>query len=122
MRYFRYRQLNQREDLNNVIALFSLARALFLRSNVFKQPEDSVCATKYLSHFRDQPHEILSISRYQVTALLVNALALQVKLEAGNLSMADGPGEFMITSGSRLYRARSVRSVLTHCLQDRCTK
>ena len=141
----RYRLLNQREDLDKAIvhltksillsplsrlqhgpiifdALLSLSSALLLRSTVSKQPEDAICSTNYLSHLRDQSNEIPSIPRNRVTKLLVNALALQVKLEAGNLSMADGPGEFMITSGSRPYRARSVRSVLTHCLQDQSTK
>ena len=64
--------------------LFSLASALLLRSAVSKQPEDAICATICLSHLRDQPHEIPSIPRYKVTALLVGALALQVELEAGN--------------------------------------
>jgi CHAT domain-containing protein len=71
-------------DPNILIALFSLATALLLRSTVSKQPEDAICAAKYLSHLRDQPYEIPSISRYQVTASLVDALALQVELEAGN--------------------------------------
>jgi hypothetical protein len=52
---------------------------------VYKQPEDAIYATKYLSHLRDQPYEIPGIPRYQVTALLVGALALQVELEAGNV-------------------------------------
>jgi hypothetical protein len=65
--------------------LFALARALLLRSNLSKQPEDAICATKYLSLLRDQPYEIPSISRYQVTALLVHALSLQVDLAAGNV-------------------------------------
>jgi hypothetical protein len=104
----RYELSNQREDLDEAIvnftesillsplswlqhgsiilaALFPLASALFLRSTVSKQPEDAICATKYLSHLRDQPHEIPSIPRYLVTALLVKALALQVELEAGNV-------------------------------------
>jgi hypothetical protein len=104
----RYRLLNQREDLDKAIvnftesillsplswlqhgsiilaALFRLAVALFSRSIVSKQPEDAICATKYLSHLRDQPHEIPSIQRYRVTALLVVALALQVELEDDNV-------------------------------------
>jgi hypothetical protein len=52
---------------------------------VSKQPEDVICATKYLSHLRDQPHKIPNIPRHRVTALLVNALAVQVKLEAGKV-------------------------------------
>jgi CHAT domain-containing protein len=107
-KFQRYRLLNQREDLDKAIvnftesillfplswlqrgpiilnALFPLASALLLRSNVSKQPEDAICATKYLSHLRDQPHEIPGIRRDQVTTLLVHALALQVELEAGNV-------------------------------------
>ena len=103
-RHLRYGQLNQKEDLDKEVVLltelilllpfslhpiilanlFLLARELFCRSKAFKQPEDAICATKFLSHLRGQPHEILSVPRYQVTALLVNALALQVELEAGN--------------------------------------
>jgi hypothetical protein len=77
----RHRMSNEREDLDKAIvnftesillspiswlqhgprildALFQLAHVLFLRSNVSKQPEDAICATKCLSHLRDQPHEI----------------------------------------------------------------
>ena len=145
MIFRRYKVSNQSEDLDKTIvhltelilltplawlhrgliildALFLLARALLLRSAVSKQPEDAIWATKYLSHLRDQPHELFVIPHHKVTTSLVNTLALQVELEAGNLSMADGPGEFTITSGSRPYRARSVRSILTHCLQDQSTK
>jgi hypothetical protein len=105
---YRYQLSNQREDLDKAIvnftesillsplsrpqhgpkiiqALFVLARALFLRSNVSKQPDDAIYATKYLSHLRDQPHEIRTMPRYRVTALLVDTLASQVKLEAGNV-------------------------------------
>jgi hypothetical protein len=66
-------------------ALFFLARALFVRSREFKQPEDAIYVAKYLSHLRDQPQEILTISRHKVTKLLVDALALQVELDAGNV-------------------------------------
>ena len=66
-------------------AFLSLARTLVLRSIVSKQPEDAIYATKYLSYLRDQPHEIPTIPRYQITGLLVDALASQVKLDAGNV-------------------------------------
>ena len=67
--------------------LFLLANALVLRSNVSTQPdsEDAIYATKYLFRLRDQPHEIPGVSRHRVTALLVDALALQVKLAAENM-------------------------------------
>ena len=107
-RQFRYEQLNQREDLDKEIVhltesillsplswlqrgpyilnvLHLIASTLILRSNASKRPEDAICATKYLSHLRAQPHEIPCIPRYKITTLLVHALALQVELEAGNV-------------------------------------
>ena len=66
-------------------SLFLLAGTLFERSDVSKQPEDAICATKYLYYLRDQPHEIPTTSRCQVTAALIAVLALQVELEAGDV-------------------------------------
>ena len=102
---------NQREDLDNSISHFAesilllplswlqhgpliltalcfLARALIIRSRLSKQPEDVIHATKYLIHIRDQPQslEIFSITRHDVATLLVDALALQIELGAGNLT------------------------------------
>jgi hypothetical protein len=68
-----------------LVSLYCLATALFLRSEVSKQPEDVISATKFLIHLRDQPHEIPIIPRHQVTRFLIKALALQVGLEAGNV-------------------------------------
>ena len=65
--------------------LFLLAISLVMRSRVFKQPEDVIYATKYLTHLRDLPVAIPSLPRYEVTELLVKALAVQVDLEAGNV-------------------------------------
>jgi CHAT domain-containing protein/tetratricopeptide (TPR) repeat protein len=107
-RHLRYSLLDQREDLDKSIvhltefillsplsrlqrgpnilsALFALANSLFLRSTESKQPEDAICATKYLSHLRDQPHAIPSFPRHKVTDFLVRALAWQVELKAGNV-------------------------------------
>ncbi|KAI9441130.1 CHAT domain-containing protein [Lactarius psammicola] len=104
----RHMRSNQREDLDKAIlhfteslllpplrwleygrmvltALFHLAFALLKRSKVSNQPEDAICAAKYLRHLRDQPHPPFSIPRHQVTTTLVDALAFQVKLEAGNV-------------------------------------
>jgi hypothetical protein len=66
-------------------ALFHLARALLLRSEVTKQPEDVITATKFLFHLRDQPHEIPIIPRHQVTESLVETLTKQVELGAGDM-------------------------------------
>jgi CHAT domain-containing protein len=56
-----------------------------LRSEVTKQPEDVITATKFLFHLQDQPHEISIIPRHQVTESLVETLAFQVELEAGDM-------------------------------------
>jgi CHAT domain-containing protein len=66
-------------------AFFSLANTLVLRSAVSEQPGDAIYAAKYLFYLRDQPHEIPFVARHSVTALLVKVLALQVKLEVGNV-------------------------------------
>jgi hypothetical protein len=66
-------------------ALYCLATALLSRSEVTKQSEDVVVATKLLFYLRDQPQEIPSISRHRATELLIGSLALQVDLEAGNV-------------------------------------
>ena len=107
-RRFRYRQLKQREDLDKEIvhltesilllplswlqhspdiltAFLLLARALILRSSVSERPEDDICATKFISYLRNQPHEISTISLDESTRLLVYSLALQVELETGNV-------------------------------------
>ena len=104
----RYELSDQREDLDKAIlhfsesilllplswlqdgpiilrAFFCLAYALLKRSNMSKQPEDAICATKYLIYLRDQPHEIPFVAHHRATTLLVDALALQVRLEAGNM-------------------------------------
>jgi CHAT domain-containing protein len=70
---------------NILCTLYLLAHALALRSEVTKQPEDIISATKYLFYVRDQPHEIPGISPHKVTEFLLRRLALQVELEAGNM-------------------------------------
>ncbi|KAI9441129.1 CHAT domain-containing protein [Lactarius psammicola] len=104
----RHMRSNQREDLDKAIlhfteslllatrswlgygqlvltALFQLAFALFERSQVSNQPEDAIYAAKYLRHLRHQPHPPFSVPRHGVTKILMKALAIQVKLEAGNV-------------------------------------
>jgi hypothetical protein len=107
-RISRHKLSNQREDLDKAIVLFTesilipplswlqhgpiilkvflaLATSLLARSDVSKQPEDAICATKYFFHLRDQPHEIPGTPRHPVTGLLVEALCLQVELKVGNV-------------------------------------
>lgn len=50
-----------------------------------KQPEDAIYAAQYLFHLRDQPQSTLGVPRHEVTDLLVQALAVQVELKAGNV-------------------------------------
>ena len=108
-RIHRYSQSGRKEDLDEAIvhltesmlllpllwlqhgpiilhSLFLLSGALVMRSKMSRQPEDAICATKYLFHLRNQHDEIPTIPRHQVTALLVDALALQVELDAGNVT------------------------------------
>ncbi|KAI9454283.1 CHAT domain-containing protein [Lactarius psammicola] len=108
-RHQRHMLSNEREDLDKAIlhfteslllvprlwledgrdiftALFLLVFALLERSKVSHQPEDVIYAAKYLRHFRHQPHPLLSVPRHKVTTTLVHALALQVELEAGNVT------------------------------------
>ena len=66
-------------------ALFYLAKALVMRSKVSKQPGDAIYAAKYLSHLQDLPHEISDVPRHLVTTCIVEALATQVELEAGDV-------------------------------------
>ncbi|KAI9452590.1 CHAT domain-containing protein [Lactarius psammicola] len=109
LRLLRHNESNQREDLDKAIlhfteslllaprswleygrvileALFNLAFALFKRSEVCNQPEDVIYAAKYLRHLRHQPHPPFCVLRRRVTTTLVHALALQVELEAGNVT------------------------------------
>jgi hypothetical protein len=65
-------------------ALSFLSYALVKRSVLSNQPEDAICAAKYLRYLRDQPHQAFGVSRPEVTELLVEALAFQVKSETGN--------------------------------------
>ncbi|KAI9432880.1 CHAT domain-containing protein [Lactarius psammicola] len=109
LRLLRHMRSNQREDLDKAIlhftesllltprswlengrliltALFHLAFALLKRPKVSNQPEDVVYAVKYLRHLRDQPHPPFCVPRHRVTTILVDALAFQVKLGAGNVT------------------------------------
>jgi hypothetical protein len=106
-RFQRHMQSNHREDLDESILYFTesilhppdtwlkngptifdtflhLARALLRRSIVSKQPEDAIYAAKYLRHLRDRPHKVYKLPRHQVTMLLMEALAYQVRLGVEN--------------------------------------
>ncbi|KAH9032343.1 CHAT domain-containing protein [Lactarius deliciosus] len=104
----RYMQSNQREDLDKAIlhltesillppsswleqgpviltALFFLGLAFSKRLIMTNQLEDAIYATNYLRHLRDQPQAAFGCPPDAVTTLLLNVLALRVKLEASNI-------------------------------------
>ena len=108
LRLHRYIQSNQAQDLDETIShltksilfphflqindglndgltifqvSFCLSLALVKRSEVSKLPDDAILASKYLRNLRDQSPQ----QRHLITAWLVEALAIQVELEAGNV-------------------------------------
>ncbi|KAI9452595.1 CHAT domain-containing protein [Lactarius psammicola] len=108
LRLQRHMESNEREDLDKAILHFTealllaplswpehgpmilqvlmlLAVALLKRSKVSNQPEDAIHAAKYLRHLRHQPRPPSCVLRRQVRRVLVDALAFQVELEAGNV-------------------------------------
>ena len=65
--------------------LYLLSGVLVMRSKISDQPEDAISAAKYLLYLRDQPHPISDLPRQVITASLLDALAMQVELEAGDV-------------------------------------
>ncbi|KAI9451568.1 hypothetical protein BJY52DRAFT_97396 [Lactarius psammicola] len=66
-------------------ALLLLASALSKRSNVSEQPQDAIFAAKYLRYLLDQPRDAFGAPRRLVTTMLVDSLAFQVNLGAGDV-------------------------------------
>ncbi|KAH9057572.1 CHAT domain-containing protein [Lactarius vividus] len=110
--------------------LWLLASALFRRSKVSRQPEDAIFACNYLRYLLDQPRDVSGVPRRLVTTMLVDALAFQVNLKAGNamqniremavlcrellaLDMSDGD-----TTHSILHFAKAVSSAIRPWVPD----
>ena len=97
--------LNQRDDIDKAIryftdallsptlswlahgpliieVLFLLAYSLCWRSEASKEPEDVISALKYLRFLRDSEDTPFAVQHQQVTAYLVEALSVQMKLKA----------------------------------------
>ncbi|KAH9025938.1 hypothetical protein EDB85DRAFT_2292020 [Lactarius pseudohatsudake] len=129
-------------SLNIVELLFGLARALLYRSKQIEQPEDVKYSIEYLRYLRRLPLDSFDLSKHTVTMLLIQALGVQVGLEAGdgtqdvnemidlcreflgpNIS-ADFPAAAFETLGLAVtgewVRGRSVQSLekVVECLQD----
>ncbi|KAI0298392.1 CHAT domain-containing protein [Multifurca ochricompacta] len=73
--------------LNVVQVFFRLVFSLLYRSMRFKQPEDVKCVVEYLRYLRGLPLDTFDVSHKVVTESLVDALSIQVDLEA------DGTGD-----------------------------
>ncbi|KAH8995796.1 CHAT domain-containing protein [Lactarius hatsudake] len=65
-------------------AQFFLASALFKRLELSKQSQDAVLAAEFLRHLLIQPLQTFGFPRHQAITMLLNVLAFQVELEAGN--------------------------------------
>ncbi|KAI0298365.1 hypothetical protein B0F90DRAFT_1669097 [Multifurca ochricompacta] len=104
LRFQRFQLSEQKQDLNksilhyteaiflppswgfypNVVQIFfELVLSLLCRSKRFKQPEDAKCVVEYLRHLRGLPLDTFEVPHELVTKSLVQALAIQVELEAG---------------------------------------
>ena len=109
----RYKLLNQKDDIDKAIlhstesilssklssplsllehgpviiyALFSLALSFYERSRRSKEPEDAIYAAKYFRYLRNPAHIPFAFQRQQVTASLVETLALQMELKASDFA------------------------------------
>ena len=106
-RFLRFKRLEQKEDLDksilhiteanflptflnigpsyHIVKLLSfLAQALLQRSRVFDQPEDLKYSIQYLQHLHKLPLESFGMPMKVVTIRLTQALADQVRMEAGH--------------------------------------
>ena len=104
----RFALLNQRDDIDKAIlyctdallshplswlahgplivnALLLLACSLGSRSGASKEPEDVISTTKYLRFLRDSEDTPFAVQRQEVTAMLVEALSVQMKLKASDV-------------------------------------
>ena len=73
--------------LNNFIQLlFHLASALRERSEEFKEPEGVKYSIDYLRYLRGLPLDSFDLPRNDVTTSLIQALATQVELDAGDMT------------------------------------
>ena len=71
------------EHVSDVIeGFFHFAKALLLRSQKLKQPDDVKHAIKYLRYLQDRSFKTSNITRGQIEAFLVQALAVQAGLES----------------------------------------
>ncbi|KAI0292221.1 CHAT domain-containing protein [Multifurca ochricompacta] len=69
--------------LNVVQVFFRLALSLLCCSKKFKQPEDVKCTVEYFCYLRGLPLDTFEVPHEDVTTSLIEALSIQVELEAG---------------------------------------
>ncbi|KAH9994310.1 CHAT domain-containing protein [Russula compacta] len=94
--------------------LFSLANALLLRSQEFKQPGDVDHAIRYLRYLQDQSLETSDLTRGDIKVSLVGALAVYVKLESVDPIRDIGA---MVTLCRELLRSVVSESLLIHTVK-----
>ncbi|KAH9047509.1 CHAT domain-containing protein [Lactarius deliciosus] len=75
-------------SLNIPNLFFDLVFALLHRSKEFEQPEDVKYSIEYLRYLRGLPLDSFGLARHTVTTLLIQALGIQVKLEARDSTQA----------------------------------
>ncbi|KAI0293141.1 CHAT domain-containing protein [Multifurca ochricompacta] len=98
--------------LNVVQVFFQLVISLLRRSNEFEQPEDVKCVVEYLRYLRGLPLDTFEVPHKVATILLVDALGIQVKLEAGGT----GDIEEMVMLCQELLTCHSSANYPTHAI------
>jgi len=75
------------QPLNIVQIFYYLTLAIFFRAEESRQPQDVKCCIMYLRYLRGQGYEVPTDFPSTVPATLVNALAIQVKLDLGEVDV-----------------------------------
>ncbi|KAH8977738.1 CHAT domain-containing protein [Lactarius akahatsu] len=98
-------------------ALFALAKALLICSDVSKQPRDAIFAATFLFHLRGQPQGAFGVPPHRVTSSLVDALVLQVRLKAENVMKNIGEMAVLYCEllASDAFESDTTRSILLIC-------
>jgi hypothetical protein len=69
-------------------SLFLLASSLLKRSQLSHQDQDAIFSAKYLRYLLNQPFNVPRVPRHRVITMLVEALKVQIKLQAGNVTQS----------------------------------
>ena len=102
--------------------LFNLASSLHGRLRVSKEPEDAIYAAKYFRHLRDPTHTLFASRHQNVTAMLVDTLALQMELKLSDVeqTLVEMTALTQELLSSDPYSASTTRAIL--CLVTTANK